>query len=81
MKKRKYIERRLYYSETCTKCGKPFKSFKRSRIKGGVCKRKTCRYGAPDNQVRMFVDEASPVGDRQATILMKGNKVMGVKIT
>lgn len=54
MKRREYKERRLYYSETCAKCGKPFKSFKRSRIKGGVCKRYSCRYSVPDNQTPLF---------------------------
>lgn len=62
MKKRNYVERRLYYSETCIKCGKPFKSFKRSRVKGGVCRRQSCRYSVSENQQPLFDDVSVGVG-------------------
>lgn len=50
---RQYKERRLYFSEECEKCGKPYQSFKRSRVKHGLCRK--CRRNQPDpNQQTLF---------------------------
>lgn len=83
--KRIYKERRLYFSETCVKCGKPFKSFKRARVKNGVCKRKTCRYSVPDNQTRLFSDLGQVGGDNTTEVKVNhkpdgGFKILGIKV-
>lgn len=53
MTKRVYKERRLYFSENCGNCGKPYQSFKRSKIKHGLCRK--CRKSAVDpNQAPLF---------------------------
>lgn len=50
---RQYTERRLYFADKCSKCGKGFQSFKRSRIKHELCRK--CRKNAPNpNQVSLF---------------------------
>ncbi len=50
---REYIERRLYFSGRCEKCGNGFQSFKRSRIKHGLCRK--CRKNWVDpNQTSLF---------------------------
>jgi protein-arginine kinase activator protein McsA len=41
IKPMKYKERRIYFAGSCGKCGKSFQSFKRSRIKKGLCS--SCR--------------------------------------
>lgn len=55
MTKRVYKERRIYFSANCEKCGHPFQSFKRSKVKHGLCR--TCRAKVinPD-QVELFPD-------------------------
>jgi hypothetical protein len=45
MSKKQYKERRIYFAGQCTNCEHPFQSFKRSRIKAGLCKK--CRKLVP----------------------------------
>lgn len=45
MSKKQYKERRIYFAVQCTNCEHPFQSFKRSRIKAGLCKK--CRKLVP----------------------------------
>lgn len=53
MTKRVYKERRLYFAENCEKCGNQFQSFKRSKIKHGLCRK--CRKNEVNpNQVTLF---------------------------
>lgn len=51
--KRIYKERRLYFSQACERCGKRYQSFKRKRIKEGLCRK--CRRINPD-QTSLFDD-------------------------
>ena len=56
-----YKERRIYFSGNCTKCGKPFQSFKRSRIKHGFCR--NCRKNSVSkDQVSIFDPSTMSVG-------------------
>ena len=55
MTKRQYKERRLYFSGECAGCGHSFQSFKRSKIKAGLC-RKCLRLQPPKGQDSLFVD-------------------------
>ena len=58
---RVYKERRLYFSEKCENCGKGFQSFKRSKVKGGLCRK--CRKNQPDpNQQPLFTGQGEPPG-------------------
>ena len=41
-----YKERRLYYGDSCSQCGHKFISFKRSKIKKGLCRK--CRKNPVD---------------------------------
>jgi hypothetical protein len=53
MTQKTYVERRLYYAGHCSKCNNPYKSFHRSRIKGGLCRK--CRKGAvPKDQMALL---------------------------
>ena len=53
MTKRIYKERRIYFSANCEKCGNSFQSFKRSKVKHGLCR--NCRKVEVDkNQVSLF---------------------------
>lgn len=60
MPKRQYKERRIYFAGECTGCGNSFQSFKRSRIKTGLCR--ACRKSAvPKGQDSLFgvpIDES-----------------------
>lgn len=60
--KRSYKERRLYFSQGCERCGRRFQSFKRARIKNGLCRK--CRKINPDqaslfDEVKLVTDEVS----------------------
>ena len=56
---RQYTERRLYFADKCSKCGKGFQSFKRSRIKHELCRK--CRKNAPNpNQTELFAVAGIP---------------------
>jgi len=54
--RREYKERRLYFNNDCDKCGKIFQSFKRSRVKGGLC-RNCRRIQADPNQPTLFIEQ------------------------
>lgn len=43
-----YKERRLYFASSCETCGKRFQSFKRAKIKHGLCRK--CRSHKVDPQ-------------------------------
>lgn len=48
-----YKERRIYFAEECIKCGNSFQSFKRAKIKRGLCRK--CRKAAvPENQLPLL---------------------------
>lgn len=55
--KRSYKERRLYFSQGCERCGRRFQSFKRAKIKNGLCRK--CRKVNPD-QKSLFNDMVNP---------------------
>lgn len=64
--KRTYKERRLYFSQGCECCGKRFQSFKRARIKNGLCRK--CRRINPDQTSLFDVNEAVDGAIKQAVI-------------
>lgn len=51
--KKQYKERRIYFSKNCEICGRPFQSFKRSKIKTGLCS-KHRKFKVDENQMDMF---------------------------
>lgn len=59
--KRIYKERRLYFSQACDRCGRRYQSFKRKRIKEGLCRK--CRRINPD-QTSLF-DETIVLSENQ----------------
>lgn len=69
---RQYVERRLYFNGNCTLCGQPFQSFKRSRIKAGVCRRKKCRTQPDPNQAPLFTMEDQKIIDSGGTVVREG---------
>ena len=74
---RQYVERRLYFSGNCEGCGKPFKSFKRARIKAGKCAK--CRRNQPDpNQQSLFVGPGEYVvgGDPDHTLKVEPDRIV-----
>jgi NAD-dependent SIR2 family protein deacetylase len=58
--KKQYKERRIYFHQSCTNCGSKYQSFKRRRIKAGLCRK--CRSGVlvTENQIILF-DEIKEV--------------------
>lgn len=54
MSKKQYKERRIYFSQKCEKCGKPYQSFKKSKIKKGLC-RKCIKNKQDPNQQPLFI--------------------------
>lgn len=60
-----YKERRLYFASSCEQCGKRFQSFKRAKIKGGLCR--NCRmfkkyWAIEAGQEVLFETEVKPFG-------------------
>lgn len=52
-KTKTYKERHIYFGSKCSGCGGKFQSFKRSRIKTGLCKK--CRRNKPvKGQTNLF---------------------------
>lgn len=68
---RQYKERRLYFSDNCEKCGNPFQSFKRAKIKHGLCRK--CRRNQPDpNQQGLFTEQDQKIIDAGGTVVREG---------
>lgn len=83
MAKKQYKERRIYFAGQCTNCEHPFQSFKRSRIKAGLCKK--CRkLIPPKGQDSLFMGEsqfessgAGEVQNRVDSIFSQTIQMMG----
>jgi hypothetical protein len=64
--KRIYKERRLYFSQGCERCGRRYQSFKRKRIKQGLCRK--CRKVNTDQTSLFDVNVAVDGAIKQAVI-------------